>query len=318
MNAVPGIDGRVARHPHYRENMLREPMTKPAEQPQRIESGICEICLDSWKDFLPFIAEFRDDSHIYRGQTDAQWKIESTLDRLETRFSTHPNTTGSQNPKCFQGPPVDRRKHLEAFKEAVRGKRGPSPQDPSPNEWWALAQIHGLATPLLDWTYSPFVALFFAFEEAGYVDWRTQPPAFREPEKRAVYFVPFHLISLNGTPEHPAPECFSPRREITYRLSSQSGVLMKMPRGTDLESSVRARFAEETSGSTPARPILMKITMPNADRTGCLKLLNKMNINRMSLFADLDGAAKYINRLWELDFETPLGALPDGVTETSG
>jgi hypothetical protein len=90
---------------------------------------------------------------------------------------------------------------------------------------------------------------------------------------------------------------------------------MNMPQGTDLESSVRARFPDETSGNTPARPILTKITMPNKDRTGCLKLLNKMNINRMSLFGDLDGAAKYIHSLWELDFETPLGALPDGVTK---
>jgi hypothetical protein len=284
-------------------------MTQPA---QPIENGICENPLKSWKDFLPFIAKSPPDaSHIYRGQADAQWKIESTLDRLETRFPTTPNTVSSR-PEYFQHSPATRDVHLEAFKEAVRGKRGANPRDLSPIEWWALAQHHGLATPLLDWTYSPFVALFFAFEEAGYIDW--QDRRFREPEKRAVYVVPFHLISQNGTTEHPAPELFSPRREITYRLSSQSGVLMKMPQGTDLESSVRARFPEETSGNTPARPILVKITMPNTDRTGCLKLLNKMNINQMSLFADLDGAARYINSLWELDFETPLGALPDGVT----
>jgi len=89
---------------------------------------------------------------------------------------------------------------------------------------------------------------------------------------------------------------------------------MKMPPKTDLESSVRARFPDETSDSNPhARHILMKITIPNDDRTECLKLLNKMNINRMSLFADLDGAAKYINSLWELDFDTAMGSLPAGV-----
>jgi hypothetical protein len=290
-------------------------MTGPAEQPQPVVSGISEIPLESWEAFLPYIAKSPPDaSFIYRGQADAQWKIKSKLDRLEARFPTTRNTV-SPRPEYFQCSPTTRDVHLEAFKEAVRGKRGANPRDLSPIEWWALAQHHGLATPLLDWTYSPFVALFFAFEEAGYIDW--QERRFREPENRAVYVVPFHLISLNSTPEHLAPELFSPRREITYRLSNQSGVLMEMPPRTDLESSVRTRFAEETSGNTLARPILTKITMPNTDRTGCLKLLNKMNINRMSLFADLDGAARYIDSLWELDFETPLGAIPDGVTRTT-
>lgn len=285
-------------------------MTESGKQTELIENGVSETHLDSWETFLPLVAKIRDNALVYRGQADARWKIESTLDRHEARYPTTPNTTGS-NPKHFQCPPVARDIHLEAFKEAVRGKRGTNPGDLSPNEWWALAQHHGLATPLLDWTYSPFVALFFAFEDAAYINWRDGQ--FCEPERRAVYIVPFHWISQNDTAKHPAPELFSPRREITHRLSSQCGVLMKMPKHTDLESSVRARFPKETSTSNPhACPVLRKITIPSEGRIECLKLLNKMNINRMSLFADLDGAARYINSLWELDFETALGAIPDG------
>ena len=290
-------------------------MSENREHAGSVEDGVSAIALESWEEYAPHISKSHADSpaFLYRGQADATWKIESTLDRLEHRYPTRRNY-GSRIPDRFYCPPANRDVHLEAFKEAVRGKRGANPQDLSENEWWGLAQHHGLATPLLDWTYSPFVALFFAFEEAGYVDWHNQ--RFVEPEQRAVYIVPFHLISKTGTTDVPAPEVFSLRREVTQRLSSQGGVFMKMPRDTDLEANVRKRFIGETSGIAPGPwPVLTKITIPNEGRIDCLKLLNKMNINRMSLFGDLDGAAKYINCLWEIDFDTALGSLPNGVTE---
>ncbi len=274
--------------------------------------GILNHTLNSWKEFPTFIADHHANSpaYIYRGQADAEWKIESTIDRLETRYPEVTNYV-TKVPKKFGFPPVARDVHLAAFKESVRGKRGANPPSLNENEWWAMAQHHGLATPILDWTYSPFVALFYAFQEHGYVDWKTQE--YREPAMRAVYVVSFHMIGDNATEEHSAPEVFTVRREITNRLSSQAGLFMKMPEGVELEQSVRARFTAETYGEGIWHPatILTKVLVPNDGRTECLKFLNKMNINRMSLFPDVDGCAKYINDLWELDFDTALGAIPD-------
>jgi hypothetical protein len=222
-----------------------------------VKQGVSEHTLNSWEEFGGYIASAHANSpaYLYRGQADVEWRVESALDRMESRYPKTKNYWG-KNPEYFDCPPAARDVHLEAFKEAVRGKRGPSPHELSEDEWWALAQHHGLATPLLDWTYSPFVALFFAFEHEGYVNFTTQ--SFQIPDRRAVYFVPFHLITQNGTDADPAPSVFSPRREISHRLSSQSGVFMRMPKGSDLESSVRRRFPDESStNNRHARAILL-------------------------------------------------------------
>ena len=78
--------------------------------------------------------------------------------------------------------------------------------------------------------------------------------------------------------------------------------------GMDLERWIQDHFSAQTSERRdPTQNPLDKIIIHNDDRIGCLRLLDKMNISRMSLFPDLDGAARYINALWELGFRTSLG-----------
>ena len=90
-----------------------------------------------------------------------------------------------------------------------------------------------------------------------------------------------------------------------------------MPEGVDLEAYVREHFQGENSKvqGRATRCLLEKIVIPNEGRVDCLKFLNKMNINRMSLFPDADGSAKYINAMWELDFDTALGHIADAIEE---
>jgi len=118
---------------------------------------ILEIRLKSWKSFYPLVCDdlLDETSFIWRGQSCDTWRLEPSLDRALRDYSVENHAENRKN-------------HLNRFQLALRGRRGNNPvaiPQKEENEWWALGQHQGLVTPLLDWTKSPFVSLFFAFSK---------------------------------------------------------------------------------------------------------------------------------------------------------
>ena len=96
-----------------------------------------ELFQDSWN---PELGRFRS-RYAYRGLSDADYPLQTTLIRL-------------------QGPYWELEKHLlRNFRKYAH--RNVVERD-SVWHWLSVAQHYGLPTRLLDWTYSPFIALHFA------------------------------------------------------------------------------------------------------------------------------------------------------------
>ncbi|GAI77138.1 unnamed protein product [marine sediment metagenome] len=157
------------------------------------------------------------------------------------------------------------------------------------NDWWALGQHHGLDTPLLDWTHSAFVALFFAFE-------KTKSPQTRNRVVYAINPKTCEAKSLEiqkaytgkGRPD--ITEFFSPQQDENSRLVNQGGLFSRTTAGIPIEDWVSQHWAGNTSEG-----IMMRLLVPDSGRVECLRTLNKMNINYLTLFPDLYGASNHAN-----------------------
>lgn len=89
----------------------------------------------------------------FRGQSKSEWALQTTLDRVATFAST------ADMPAAADA-------LLDFFRQEVVGldARGQAPQGPALE---LLARHHGLPSAILDWTTSPYIATFFAFQGAA-------------------------------------------------------------------------------------------------------------------------------------------------------
>lgn len=150
-------------------------------------------------------------------------------------------------------------------------------------DWYALAQHHGLATRLLDWTKNPLTALYFSvnnlFDEDGAIFIIRQKKALLLDEVNN--FNPFNIEGIKVI----YPKSISPR------IVNQRGIF--------------------TISNTPNVPLeesgenldVHKIKIKSDCKSNILDTLDFYGINQMSIFHDLDnlssylnGFAKYINR----------------------
>jgi hypothetical protein len=224
--------------------------------------------------------------YVFRGQSNENWPLSSTLYRLiKNAGLIEPPTMSKED--YFSKWAKD---HLERFRLEIRGRRGDNPPKLREDELWSLGQHFGLATPLLDWTASPYISIFFAL--AGINEDGNSRRALWCLHKPQVKQINSQL------PLEQNLKFIVPETEDNKRLLGQSGLFTKGPVFKTVNEWVKSPFI---SYPDPTKPVLLKVTFPGDSviRKNTLKKLQLMNINHSTLFPDLSGASQHCNILAE-------------------
>ena len=246
--------------------------------------------LESWRDFTQLLESDFFNRHgvqlVFRGHRRHDWGLMPTLGRVTTNGIITEVLADDQ---------------LDRFRRAVRGRLSDTALVDEPDELWSVGQHHGLMTPLLDWTYSPYVALFFAFHKEDDKDEKDNP-------YRTVYVLNKSFLADNEA--ETGIRVFEPRKDHHGRLVNQAGLFTFSPFDATLENKLTDVLADEDgftdeelrAASEEEQPEILaryicKIYIKNEERDACVRHLRRMNVHHASLFPDLIGASDYCNIL---------------------
>lgn len=289
--------------------------------PEQPSGRIPVTKIEHWRDFSsllesPFFNRV-DTQCIFRGHRRFDWEMTPTLARVTENGIVTEEIA---------------RQQLDMFRKAIRGRIADhslldDENEREHDELWSIGQHHGLMTPLLDWTYSPYVALFFAFAKEDQTDEKDNP-------YRAVYILNKTFIADDAL--CPEIRVFEPKKDDHGRLVSQAGLFTFSPYDATIENKLTEVLTDEdfpddelktaTEGEQPGilAKYICKVYIKNEEQQECLKHLRRMNVHHASLFPDLIGAADYCNifmteierdRALQQRVTTPKSALVSKTTE---
>lgn len=241
-------------------------------------------CKD-WTDFKRWASEVRTEhsAGLYRGHGNSAYRLTTTLHRA-----------GRHRLDRYCAEPLVQF-HAEA--EAVLGMRFNMSDGSDYATVLGLAQHHGLPTPLLDWTTSPYVAAFFAFADA------LDSPAAQSPvAKVRIYALTKEFVSrtspvvvvLPVAPAYVASLSIAPRHNV--RLRAQQGHFL-VTNVADVEAWIRQMEVDLNAR------YLYAADVPASCAREALEDLSFMGLTAATMFPGLDGVGKTIRHA--MTFKAP-------------
>lgn len=254
--------------------------------------------LDSWEEFELELEKLAAENQVlsessaanstallFRGQESAEWRLDTTLERADTKITTigeyfrflgaaKPQLETLTGQRWTDLDVVAIRKTYENYDSFF--------YSPFPSyELCVYARHHGFPSPLLDWTRSPYIAAYFAFQ-APQAE-RVAIWVYRESDGPGrVSFSDEPQIKNLGQFVAAHPRHFLQQGQYTLSAQYKNQVWHL--------ASHHAVFDLNRTG----QDVHIKFTLPEALRQKVLSRLDQFNINAYSLYQSVDAMAETI------------------------
>lgn len=262
--------------------------------------------LYDWINVVTQLQKNRDDKWIFRGQGNSEWKLESSLGR---EADLDKSETGQGCGSHMELRRAERNATQEFSREVsrdvqYRGLKGV--------DLLSLMQHYGSKTRLLDFSFSPLAALYFASESTAdsIAVWAIRLNSFTNDDISVELKIDNDTRIANEMLDAPAEDAergiLLVRPNISNaRISAQNGMfLMARNLGVSFELNLQAMLRgdspeEMNLEDLPAqskRPSVVKFVISDEVRNEVDTFLEAMQITPRMIFPDLKGLAESVTR----------------------
>ena len=257
----------------------------------------------------------------FRGQREVSWPLQTSLDR-QARTAC---SIGQYRLDCR----AEEKELLFRFQQQAHNYISDCPPDDDRVSWLALMQHYGVPTRLLDWTWSPYVALYFAVEERPQGNQssrygRNIRGGVTHELHSAVWAIDMDWLEGKAQDQiGPIPKDPSPRAEYLNDLldkrqqplivrvdPSIAGERMQAQRGFFLwklfehaRSFDHILITMMRKPELPLQPVIRKLQVRETSRIVFLEALRERNIHRGRLFPGIDGFCQSLRAGLEIKIE---------------
>jgi hypothetical protein len=286
-------------------------LTDPGRNVELFEKLVSESTpISTWDDFEEWFDPFKDVG-CFRGHARGEWHLATTFERETVRgWSLN---TGDRSYTSLENvmPEENEEALLREFQRAAHHYYARTPPPDQIVDWLALMQHHGAPTRMLDWTRSPYVALYFAMKSEPDKDaalWGLDLNWLKERSAELLVqtqdcpndpdALSPHINRILFRPDNPQIIVAASAMELNQRMLIQQGELLcNLVHGAPVSAILLAMFIHP---SKVQRRVVSKVVVKKDRRIEFLEKLQRMNIHEASLFPGLDGFARSLGMRLEV------------------